>query len=81
MKPKNTGLVELVDEKRKEQGFFCMNLVEFINEEAEMGTEHYMEVWEERFTAARLGNCEYHDRCPIYKRTAKNRPVQLNIFT
>lgn len=81
MKPQGNGLVELHDSKQKERGFFCMQLVMYLNTEAELGTERYQELWEKRFTAARLGACEYRDRCPIYARTIKNRPVQLDLFT
>lgn len=81
MKPKGNGLISLHDDKTQERGFFCMKLVEFLNSEAETGTDEYRELWEERFTAAKVGNCSYKDRCPIYERTVKNRPVQMNLFT
>lgn len=81
MKPKGNGLIALHDEKQEERGFFCMKLVEFLNSEAEMGTDEYRRLWEERFTAGKNGNCAYKDRCPIYERTVKNRHVQLNLFT
>ncbi len=81
MKPKGNGLVELHDSKQKERGFFCMQLVMYLNTEAELGTERYRELWEERFTEAKLGACAYRDHCSIYARTIKNPPVQLDLFT
>lgn len=32
-KPKGNGLIELVDEKSYDRGFFCMKLVRFLNTE------------------------------------------------
>ncbi len=79
MKPQNIGLVSLHDEKEDRSGFFCMKLVEFLNEEAEMGTERYADLWEQRFDQAKAGTCAYRERCPIYARTPK-RPRQLSLF-
>lgn len=81
MKPKRNGLIPLHDEKQEERGFFCIKLVQFLNAEAEMGTEEYGRLWDERFSAAKNGSCFYRDRCPIYERTVKDRPVQLSLFT
>lgn len=71
MKPRSNGLVELRDDNTKERGFFCMQLVLFINERAETGTPEYAELWKESFEAAKLGACKYREQCRIYKRTAK----------
>lgn len=79
MKPQNIGLVALHDEKEDRSGFFCMKLVEFLNEEAEMGTERYAALWEQRFDQAKAGTCAYRERCPIYASTPK-RPRQLSLF-
>lgn len=79
MKPQNSGLVSLHDDKEDPGGFFCIKLVTFLNEEAEMGTERYGELWEERFNQAKAGTCAYRERCPIYARTPK-RPIQLSLF-
>ena len=79
MRPKGNGLIPLHDEKQEERGFFCM--VQCLNTEAEMGTDECKRLWDERFSAAKNGCCFYKDRCPIYERTVKNRPVQLNLFT
>lgn len=72
MRPKGNGIVSLHDDKTKERGFFCMKLVSFILEENAD--------WEERFTAAKNGNCAYKNRCPIYERTVKKRGVQMELF-
>ena len=58
---------------------YCMKLVEFLNEEAEMGTERYAALWEQRFDQAKVGDCAYREHCPIYARTPK-RPRQLSLF-
>lgn len=48
-----------------------MQLVTYLDEEAEMGTEFYEVLWHERFEAAKRGECSYRDKCPIYKRTVE----------
>lgn len=73
MKPKGNGLITLHDEKQEERGFFCMKLVLFISEDNNAN-------WDDRFTAAKNGNCAYKDKCPIYERTVKKRGFQLNLF-
>lgn len=78
MRPQSTGIVELHDAKQKERGFFCMKLIDFLNTEAEFGTEQYADLWEERFTAAKQGKCAYKDRCPVYARTIEKNPQQRN---
>lgn len=71
MKPKGNGLVELRDDNTKERGFFCIQLVKFLNEQAELGTPEYAKLWEEGFSAAKAGVCKYREKCHIYQRTAK----------
>lgn len=73
MRPQGTGIVELHDTKQNERGFFCMKLVEYLNEEAQMGTEAYTELWDERFSQAKTGLCAYRDKCPIHTRTIDNK--------
>jgi hypothetical protein len=81
MKPQNTGLVTLHDDKEDRSGFFCLKLVEFLNEEAEMGTERYAGLWEQRFDQAKAGACANRESCPIYGRTAKRiGAIQLSLF-
>lgn len=83
MRPKGNGLITLHDEKQEERGFFCMKLMSFLNEEADLGTEDYRQLWEERFSAAKNGNCFYKDRCPIHARSVKKalqKGIQLSLF-
>lgn len=74
MRPKGNGLIPLHDEKQEERGFFCIKLVQFLNTEAEMGTDEYKRLWDERFSAAKNGCCFYKDRCPILKERSKTDP-------
>lgn len=80
-RPVGNGLIELVDEKSSDRGFFCMKLVGYIGEESkEQQTLDYQDLWELRFSEAKAGRCAYRDTCPIHTRTmAKrgNQPVQL----
>ncbi|MCM1093776.1 MAG: hypothetical protein NC421_07470 [Lachnospiraceae bacterium] len=69
--PEGNGLVSINGKPQKERGFFCMQLVAYLDEEAEMGTEFYEVLWHERFEAAKRGECPYRDKCPIYKRTVE----------
>ena len=67
---KGFGVVELMDDKDTGKvGFFCVKLVSYINEEAEMGTPEYKELWNQRFQLAKSGHCHYRNKCPIYERT------------
>jgi hypothetical protein len=65
------GIVSLHDDKESNRGFFCMKLVSYLNEEAEMGTEFYEDLWYKRFEQAKAGECAYREQCPIY---AKSTP-------
>ncbi len=85
-RPKGNGIVELHDENRKERGFFCMELVMHLNEEVEIGTEAYADLWDERFAQAKSGQCHYADKCAIYARTMEKmsqkqqkRPIQYTL--
>lgn len=81
MKPKSNGLVELVDEKPgKEHGFFCIDLVSFMWDDASVKG---WDAWHGRFVQAQAGRCAYRDRCPRYKRTMekqKRKGIQLELF-
>lgn len=79
--PESNGLFE-VNSSRKvvERGFFCMKLVDFLNDEATVGTEEYADLWEERFDQAKAGVCAYREKCPIYSKTVKDKPIQLKLF-
>lgn len=79
-RPQTNGLVEFVDEKSKDRGFFCMQLVAYLNKEVKMGTPKYAELWETRFTQAKLHRCAYMSKCPIFAKTQAKQakvPVQL----
>lgn len=76
-KPAGNGLIELVDEKSHDRGFFCMKLTGYIMQEhREMPDSDMQDLWEKRFTEAKAGNCAYHDICPIYARTMTRRLKQ-----
>ncbi len=80
MKPKGNGLVEITGERTVEHGFFCMKLVSYLNDEAEMGTEQYAKLWEQRFDEAKAGKCAYSEKCPIHARTIQKHGNQLKLF-
>lgn len=80
-KPNSYGIVALHDDKESNSGFFCIKLIGFLNEEAEMGTESYKVLWHERFAQAKAGECAYRDRCPIYAKShlrLSSKVVRLN---
>lgn len=54
-RPNGNGIISLHDDKETNHGFFCMKLVSYLNEEAEMGTDVYEELWHERFAQAKAG--------------------------
>ena len=68
-RPNSNGIVALHDDKESDSGFFCMKLVDYLNEEAQMGTEFYEVLWHERFAQAKAGECAYRDKCPIYAKS------------
>ncbi|QCD39696.1 MULTISPECIES: hypothetical protein [Duncaniella] len=70
-RPNGNGIISLHDDKETNHGFFCMKLVSYLNEEAEMGTDVYEELWHERFAQAKAGKCAYREKCPNY---AKSKP-------
>lgn len=79
-RPHSNGLVELVDEKSNDKGFFCMDLVGFMFGDE---TTKTWEGWHKNFMQAKADNCPYRDRCPRYARTVAKRgtrPVQLKLF-
>lgn len=84
-RPTGNGLVELVDGKSQDRGFFCMQLVAYLNEERKMGTPEYSELWDIRFAQAKNHQCAYRGKCPVYARTMAKRAhtpmqLQLNFF-
>lgn len=80
-KPKSNGLVELVDEKQLDsRAWNCMDLIGFMFDDE---TTKGWEVWHEKFTQAKAGNCPYRDRCQRYAKTMakrEKRPYQLTLF-
>ena len=79
-RPQSNGLIELVDSKSQESGFFCMQLLAYLVEEEKMGTPEYADLWDVRFSQAKAGDCAYRDKCPIYARTLakhEKKPIQL----
>lgn len=79
-RPQSNGLVELHDAKIDSKVFFCMDLVGFMFDD-EM--TKVWEVWHEKFTQAKSGNCPYRNKCPRYARTTAKRnkqPLQLTLF-
>ena len=81
-KPQTNGIIELVDEKSQDRGFFCMQLVAYLGKEAKPGTSIYAELWDLRFTQAKNHRCAYMNKCPIFARTQGKKPmtpVQLTL--
>ena len=76
MRPKGHGVIELVDDKSQDKGFFCMKLVGFLNKERNEQGIIPPELWEMRFNEAKSGSCFYRTICPVYERTRKAHPEQ-----
>ena len=76
MRPKGNGLIELVDDKSQDNGFFCMKLVEFLNKERNEQGIVQPELWKMRFNEAESGSCFYRTICPVYERTRKAHPAE-----
>lgn len=72
-RPNSNGIVALHDEKESNSAFFCMKLVSYLNEEAEMGSEFYEALWQKRFEQAKAGECAYREKCPIYAKSIKSK--------
>ena len=75
MRPRSNGLVELHEDGGNERarGKFCLRLMGYVGEEAEMGTEEYRLLYEQREAEMAAGSCHYRDRCPVYERTIEKR--------
>lgn len=82
-RPQGNGLIELVDEKSHDRGFFCMQLAAFIQKEKHKQlTLDPQDLWDLRFREAKAGQCAYRDICHIHARTIakrEKRPIQLTI--
>ena len=55
------------------RGKFCLRLMGYVGEEAEMGTEEYRLLYTLREAEMAAGSCHYRDRCPVYERTIEKR--------
>ena len=69
--------IEKVDDK--ERGFSCMKLIKFLWEDNVTDIDEWQRIHQE----ARKGDCPYHSRCSIYKRTVKDHPpkqLELNLL-
>ena len=76
----SNGLIELVDEKSHDRGFFCLQLTSFIMHESEERQVPVADLWLERFGQAKNGVCSYRHSCSIFARTmsqSKNKNIQL----
>lgn len=67
------GLVELVDERSEDSGWFCMALAARIRAEANDDPIKIGELWDKRFNEAKKGYCRYSYGCKIFLRTRKSR--------
>lgn len=77
MMPNSTGLVALHDDRQKERGFNCMQLITYLVKDGVMSWAR----WHGAHVQAAAGLCPYADRCPIHGRTAKRiGAVQMSLF-
>ena len=80
-RPQNNGLVEFIDDKPVMDGSWnCMDLIGFMFDDE---TTKDWEVYHEKFTQAKAGNCPYRNKCRRYARTMakrNNEPIQLTLF-
>ena len=74
MRPKGNGLIELVDDKSQDKGFFCMKLVGFLNKERNEQGIIPPELWEMRFNEAKSRSCFYRTICPGTKGHERHIP-------
>lgn len=73
-RPQTNGLIELIDAKSHDSGFFCMQLVSYLNQECQMGTYEYADLWDLRFSQAKNHQCAYRNKCPIFAKTIAKQP-------
>lgn len=79
-RPQSNGLVELHDAKLDSKAFMCFDLIDFLHNDE---TAKVWEIWNEKFTQAKAGNCPYRERCKRYARTIAKRDkktYQLELF-
>ena len=81
MRPQGNGLIEMVDERSSERGFYCGDLVGFITNDKQFNGS--WEYWHTRFREAAAKRCAYAALCPRYARTMENHSetsIQLSIW-
>lgn len=81
MRPQGNGLVEMVDERSTDKGFYCGDLVRHITSDKQF--DGSWEYWHSRFRDAAAKRCAYRAVCPRYARTMENhqaQPIQLSLF-
>lgn len=82
-RPQSNGLIELVDEKSHDRGFFCMTLFGYLwKEQDENPDKDRADLWEIRFGQAKNGQCHYKAMCPVHARAMAKRlkdGVQLSL--
>ena len=79
-RPQSNGLVELHDGKLDSKAFMCFDLLNFLHDDE---TTKDWEIWHEKFTQAKNGECPYRDRCKRHERTIERinkQPIQLKLF-
>ena len=77
MRPHSTGLVTLHDDRQKERGFNCMQLIAYLTQDGVTSWDR----WHGAHVQADAGLCPYADVCPIHARTAKRiGAVQMTLF-
>lgn len=81
MRPQGNGLVEMVDERSTDKGFYCGDLVGFITSDKQF--DGSWEYWHTRFREAAAKRCAYRSVCQRFARTMQNyqaQPIQLSLF-
>ncbi len=81
MRPQGNGLVEMVDERSTDKGFYCGDLVGFITSDKQF--DGSWEYWHTRFLEAASKRCAYRSVCKRFARTMQNyqaQPIQLSLF-
>ena len=83
MVPQSNGIVELHDSSpRKERGFGCMKLIQFLTEDGVKDWDR----WHGAHLQAASGQCPYTSECPIHARSIDKalnnpkKPLQLALF-
>jgi hypothetical protein len=81
MKPNGNGIIEMVDDRSSDRGFFCMDLVGHITDDPQF--DGSWEYWHLRFYEAKTRQCKYADICSRHAKTISRlsqKPLQLKLF-